>query len=70
MAMEGAKRSPIVTLSALTVFVLFGSAFLNNTPIVMIMIPLALQFAKASSWAASRLLIPLSYAAILGGGCT
>jgi len=36
----------------------------------MIMIPLALQFAKASGWPASRLLIPLSYAAILGGGMT
>ncbi len=70
MAMAGAKRSPFVTLAALTLFVMVGSAFLNNTPIVMIMIPLALQFAKASTWPASRLLIPLSYAAILGGGIT
>ncbi len=70
MAMAGAQTSPVQTLAALTVFVLFGSAFLNNTPIVMVMIPLALQFAKASSWPASRLLMPLSYAAILGGGCT
>lgn len=70
LAMAGARRSPFATLSALTVFVLVGSAFLNNTPIVMVMIPIALQFAKASSWAASRLLIPLSYAAIMGGGCT
>lgn len=70
LAMAGAKTAPIQTLAALTVFVLFGSAFLNNTPIVMIMIPLALQFAKASAWPASRLLMPLSFAAILGGGCT
>ena len=70
LAMAGAQRSPILTLSALTLFVLVGSAFLNNTPIVMVMIPLALQFAKASKWPVSRLLIPLSYAAILGGGCT
>lgn len=70
LAMAGAQTSPIRTLAALTVFVLFGSAFLNNTPIVMIMIPLALQFAKASTWPASRLLMPLSFAAILGGGCT
>jgi di/tricarboxylate transporter len=70
IAMAGAKHSPIVTLAALSLFVLFGSAFLNNTPIVMVMIPLALQFAKASNWPVSRLLIPLSYAAILGGGCT
>jgi len=70
LAMTGAKQSPVMTIAALAVFVLFGSAFLNNTPIVMIMIPLALQFAKASSWPASRLLIPLSYAAILGGGMT
>jgi di/tricarboxylate transporter len=70
LAMAGARRSPVQTLAALTLFVVFGSAFLNNTPIVMVMIPLALQFAKASKWPASRLLIPLSYAAILGGGCT
>ena len=70
MAMAGAKQSPYATLAALAVFVMVGSAFLNNTPIVMIMIPLAIQFARASQWPASRLLIPLSYAAILGGGCT
>ena len=70
MAMAGAKQSPYATLAALAVFVMVGSAFLNNTPIVMIMIPLAIQFARASRWPASRLLIPLSYAAILGGGCT
>ena len=70
MAMAGAKNSPYLTLAALAVFVMVGSAFLNNTPIVMIMIPLAIQFARASQWPASRLLIPLSYAAILGGGCT
>ena len=70
LAMTGAKQSPLLTLAGLTLFVMVGSAFLNNTPIVMIMIPLAIQFAKASSWPASRLMMPLSYAAILGGGCT
>jgi len=70
LAMSGAKQSPILTLAALAAFVVIGSAFLNNTPIVMIMIPLAMQFAKVSGWPASRLLIPLSYAAILGGGMT
>lgn len=70
IVLSSARGTPVRTLFLITLSVLFGSAFLNNTPIVMIMIPIALQFARASNWPASRLLIPLSYAAIMGGGCT
>lgn len=70
MVMAGARHSPVRTVTMIAFVVLFGSAFLNNTPIVMVMIPVTLQFAKSSHWPASRLLIPLSYTAILGGGCT
>ena len=48
----------------------FGSAFLNNTPLVAMMIPVIRDLAKACRLAASRLYIPLSYASILGGTCT
>ncbi len=47
-----------------------GSAFLNNTPIVAMMMPLVNDWAKKSRMPASKLLIPLSYATILGGTCT
>jgi di/tricarboxylate transporter len=46
------------------------SAFLNNTPIVAMGIPAIRSWAKKNNIPASKLLMPLSYAAILGGMCT
>lgn len=46
------------------------SAFLNNTPMVAIMMPYVHRWGKRNQIAASKLLIPLSYAAILGGCAT
>ena len=46
---------------------LFISPFINNTPVVMVMIPAVIAMAGRYNIAPSRLLIPLSYATILGG---
>ncbi len=46
------------------------SAFLNNTPVVAMMVPVVTDWARRTGIPASRLLIPLSYASILGGTCT
>lgn len=46
------------------------SAFLNNTPIVASLIPVIKKWAKKNDFHDSKFLIPLSYAAILGGMCT
>jgi di/tricarboxylate transporter len=46
------------------------SAFFNNTPIVAMLIPVITSWARNHNQAASKFLIPLSYAAILGGTCT
>jgi len=46
------------------------SAFLNNTPVVAMFIPAVSEWARKHDVAVSKLLIPLSYAAILGGMCT
>lgn len=46
------------------------SAFLNNTPIVAIMMPYLYRWGKKNNIPVSKLLIPLSYAAILGGCAT
>ena len=46
------------------------SAFLNNTPIVASFIPALQEWGKKYRVPVSKLLIPLSYAAILGGTCT
>lgn len=54
-------------LLALLLIGLLVSPFLNNTPIVMVMIPAVIALANRFSLAPSRLLIPLSYATILGG---
>jgi di/tricarboxylate transporter len=46
------------------------SAFMNNTPVVAIMMPAVDEWARRNGLPISRLLIPLSYASILGGACT
>ncbi|MCC7086438.1 MAG: SLC13 family permease [Pirellulales bacterium] len=47
-----------------------ASAFMNNTPLVAMLIPAVNDWAKQCRIAVSKLMIPLSYAAILGGTCT
>jgi di/tricarboxylate transporter len=46
------------------------SAFLNNTPVVAMLLPTIEDWSGRNRISASKLLIPLSYAAILGGVCT
>ncbi len=46
------------------------SAFLNNTPVVAILLPVLSDWAKKWRLSVSKLMLPLSYAAILGGLCT
>jgi len=47
-----------------------ASAFLNNTPIVVLSAPVVRDVAKSLNLSPKRFLIPLSYAAVLGGCCT
>jgi di/tricarboxylate transporter len=58
------------TLLRLMTITGFSSAFLNNTPIVAMLMPSVMGWAKRHGVSPSRLLIPLSYAAIVGGVCT
>ena len=46
------------------------SAFLNNTPVVAMFVPLVTGWARRNQFSVSLMLLPLSYAAILGGMCT
>ncbi|WP_415893548.1 SLC13 family permease [Neptuniibacter sp. PT8_73] len=46
------------------------SAFMNNTAVVAMFIPSIQDWSKRKGISASKLLLPLSYAAILGGTCT
>jgi di/tricarboxylate transporter len=61
------EKNPKLVLAGLGVFVVVASAFMNNTPVVVIMIPIAVQMSKIMGVSGSKLLIPLSYMAILGG---
>ena len=46
------------------------SAFVNNTPVVIVLMPVILSLSREMGVASSKLLIPLSYASIFGGTCT
>ena len=61
---------PVLTLVTLTLTVLAMSAFINNTPIVVVMIPIFVRLARQMNLSASKLLIPLSYFSIFGGTIT
>ena len=65
-----AANRPALALAGLMGFVVLSSAIVSNTPVVVVMIPVIVQFAKKMDVSASKLLIPLSYAAILGGTLT
>ncbi|MBN2349007.1 MAG: SLC13 family permease [Bacteroidales bacterium] len=57
-------------LTRMMVIVSTFSAFLNNTPLVAIMMPYVHSWCKRNDYSPSKFLIPLSYAAILGGSVT
>jgi di/tricarboxylate transporter len=63
----GSVRSALLRL---TLPVAALSAFMNNTPIVAMFMPVVSDWCKKIGLAPSKLFIPLSYAAILGGSCT
>lgn len=56
----------IVTLLIVAV----ASAFINNTPVVVLFIPIILSLSCEFNFSPSKFLIPISYASILGGTCT
>ncbi|KPP93681.1 MAG: di/tricarboxylate transporter [Rhodobacteraceae bacterium HLUCCA08] len=65
-----AKSHPRTAIAALIAFVIVASAIVSNTPVVVVMIPVFVQIARTLDMPASKLLIPLSYAAIMGGTLT
>ncbi len=70
LADKQAKTRPKVAIAMLLAFVIVASAFVSNTPVVVVMIPVFVQLSRTLGTKASKLLIPLSYAAILGGTLT
>ncbi|RKF17279.1 SLC13 family permease [Roseovarius spongiae] len=70
LADRRAKTNPRIAIAILMALVVLGSAVMNNTPVVVVMIPVFVQLARTMDVPVSKLLIPLSYAAILGGTLT
>ena len=63
------RRGPIA-LVLLLLGVALASGLMNNTPLVIVLIPIISRMARALDIASSKVLIPLSYMAILGGTLT
>ena len=70
LVLERSKTYPKLALGVFLLTALIASAFMNNTPVVLVLIPIVIRLAAALDIASTRLLIPVSYAAILGGTLT
>ncbi|OUS20665.1 dATP pyrophosphohydrolase [Litorivita pollutaquae] len=70
LADKQAQVNPKLAIAMLLAFVIIASAFVSNTPVVVVMIPVFVQLSRTLGKSASKFLIPLSYAAILGGTLT
>ena len=66
----GQPRSIIEAQARMMLPVSFLGAFMNNTPLVAAFLPYVSDWARRSQISPSKLMIPLSYAAIFGGTCT
>ncbi len=67
---DGERVSLTRALTSFLPMVTFISAFLNNTPVVVIFAPMIKNWARKVHLPPTKFLIPLSYATILGGICT
>ncbi|SFD79670.1 SLC13 family permease [Roseivivax sediminis] len=70
LVIEHAASRPALAVALFVFATVAASAFMNNTPVVLVLIPVVIRLAGSLGLAPTRLLIPLSYAAILGGTCT
>lgn len=64
------KKNYWLGLVTVMVGVGFFSAFINNTPVVAIFIPILLSVAQETRTSLSKLLMPMSFASMFGGVCT
>lgn len=65
-----AGSSPLRMMVVMMLLVATLSGFVNNTPVVVVFMPIVLAICRHKEYMASRFLIPLSYAAIVGGTTT
>lgn len=70
MIMSRAERYPRLALFEIAVGAIVVSAFLNNTPVVVLLIPIMFKLAQVTSYPVKKLLIPMNAIAVLGGCLT
>lgn len=70
LADRAGRTNPKLAIVVLMAFVVLASAIMNNTPVVVVMIPVFVQLGRTMGVSASKMLIPLSYGAIIGGTLT
>ncbi|WP_420145305.1 SLC13 family permease [Sphingobium sp.] len=70
LIMTRAQRHPRIALAEVTLGTMLLSAFLNNTPVVVLMIPIMFKLAQATGYPVKKLLIPMNTVAVLGGCLT
>ena len=68
--LQVADRSAIGALVLLGATVSLASAFVNNTAVVVILLPIVIELSERLKISEKKLLIPLSYLSILAGTCT
>ncbi len=61
---------PLLVTAAIFLFIMIVSAFLNNTPVVVMFIPIMAALAQQSKIPVARFMMPLSYLSIFGGMTT
>ena len=70
LIMTRAQRHPRIALAEVALGALLLSAFLNNTPVVVLLIPIMFKLAQATGYPVKKLLIPMNTVAVLGGCLT
>ncbi len=68
--LEYSRGKPTLAIFLILVIVGVASAFINNTPVVVLFIPIILSLSCELGFSPSKFLIPVSYASILAGTCT
>ena len=70
MVSRYSRGRPTLAIFLILVIVGTASAFINNTPVVVLFIPIILSLSCELDFSPSKVLIPVSYASILAGTCT
>lgn len=70
MIIQRARKHPKLAVAEMFLGAFVASAFMNNTPVVLVMIPIIMKLGQETGYSPKKLLIPLSFICILGGTTT